>query len=197
MAENLTVAWAILVDAITLGASIEAHASTERTASNFLNFIGSKPTESAAGKLPNELVAKIITHAQQMHHFEHERKWNNAWWCFHGRCSVSEHLSEEEHKYRMESFLHAENIRKDESGRYWMDEDEIIYEEAIYEAFDDTLRQKGVHLKSDVHWDNVGFMLLKMDNELDTDSDDVAYRKAREVSGLSCITCVTLALTQY
>ena len=193
MAKNLTVAWSVLVDAATLGASIEAHASTKNTESNFLKFTSTNLENSAMRQLPNEVVAEIMAHVRQMYFIDHQRQWQNAWWCFRGRCSISErHLSEEEHESRIESFLLAEKIREDEDGQYWMDDGKSIYEEAVYEAFDYTLREDGVDLDSDDHQDNIGFMQRKVDKEVDPDSDDETYRKAEEVSCPCWTTCATL-----
>ena len=63
MANNVTIAWAMPVDAVTLGVTIEAYASAKSTESAFHEFIDIALDNSEARLLPPKLIGKIITYA--------------------------------------------------------------------------------------------------------------------------------------
>ena len=166
MANNLTTAWAMPVDAVTLGVSIEAYASAKETESAFLDFIDDTSDDSAAQLLPREIIEKIITYAQQLHFTEHQSEWMEAWYCFCGTCSLSEHLSHKTYELYKKEYMHDEKIEED------IEDDE---------DFDNWLKSCRIGIYTREHLSNISFLEQKFSEGPDPWDSDVKFKKARKV----------------
>ena len=189
MANNLTIAWAMPVDSIALGASIEAYASAKSTQSAFLDFIEMTSDNSAARRLPNELLEKITTHALRLHFEEHTYKWGSLVECFCGSCPPSEHLREEEYKRLKEDFKIDQAI---EDAKYSAGEgsDENTESERQYiedDLFNFWLREhrvgphRDITLEDGEHLRNITRLQLKIGEGFPLRGDDLDFKRARKV----------------
>ena len=59
MSNNLTVAWAIPVEPVALGASIEAYATSKGTEAAFKEYIQACQSGSAVRQIPSELIEMV------------------------------------------------------------------------------------------------------------------------------------------
>ena len=174
MANNLTIAWGMPVDAVTLGVTIEAYASAKETESAFLDFIEHTSDDSAAQQLPTEIIEKIITYAQQVHFTDHQSSWMEAWYCFCGTCSLSEHFSHKEYKLHKKNYMCQEDIEE-------YIEKESQDEESDDEDFDNWLKSCRIGIDDGEHLSNISFLEQKFSEGPDPWNGDVNFKKARKV----------------
>ena len=179
MANNITIAWAIPVDAVNLGVTIQAYASVKETESAFLDFIEDTSEGSAAPRLPAEIIEKIITYAHQMHFTEHQSMWMEAWYCFCGTCSLSEHFNHKEYELHRKAYMRDEDIKEyiedgsqdgEGGGPDFDDED-----------FDNWLKSCRVGIDEGEHLSNLGFLEDKFSEGPNPRNGDVEFKKARNV----------------
>lgn len=174
MVNNLTVAWAIPVDPIALGASIETYASVKTTMLAFDKFKEKTPTGSAVKRLPGEMLDIIKEHVRQLAFEEHREVWSKGFACFEGSCGPDGHLSRKEYDSLHASFMSERNHTIAEGS------EESDYSE---ESFEDWLlkHQEKASLYSDKHRDNIDTLERKIRENSDATKDDTKFADARKV----------------
>lgn len=84
-------AWALPVDVVELGASLEAYSCqlSQITTFRLCTKLGHGPISS----LPQEIIDQIIDHAQEAMKAQLRPKWNLNYLCFQGRCERAHHFT--------------------------------------------------------------------------------------------------------
>lgn len=96
MTNSITIAWAIPVDAATLGARMEAHAQSKATIHTFRLCVQHAPPGAPLGRLPPELVEIVAARIQQSLFKKRMKKWKKSVNCAAGDCYPSDHFSQKE-----------------------------------------------------------------------------------------------------
>ena len=96
MVNDITVAWAMPVDAAYLGASMESHVGSKATVTIFRLCVQHARIGSPLGKLPPELLEMIATRIQDALFRKRLRKWQNSIDCCADDCNPSAHFSRQQ-----------------------------------------------------------------------------------------------------
>ncbi|KAL2047954.1 hypothetical protein ABVK25_011183 [Lepraria finkii] len=96
MTNSITIAWAMPVDAATLGARMEAHAKSKATIHTFRLCVQHAPPGAPLGRLPPELVEIVAARIQQSLFKKRMKKWKKSVNCAAGDCYPSDHFSQKE-----------------------------------------------------------------------------------------------------
>ena len=132
MVHNITVAWAMPVRSVDLGARLETYAETRATITTFRLCVKYAARESSLSRLPPEMVEIVTSHINEPIFQQRRQEWAKAESCCANDCSALDHFTEEEiREMKIDIFKGLDEDELSESSL-----DEYINEHIMDECLD-------------------------------------------------------------